>query len=94
MNIKQLLESKNIAFYVQYVDDILVIFDKTKINSHTINMYINNTHNNMKLIPTHEEYGSIVFLDLTILRKHTKLETDTNRKPTTILTYSMVQSPS
>jgi hypothetical protein len=29
-NIKQLLDTKNIAFYVRYVDDILVIFDTTK----------------------------------------------------------------
>jgi len=29
-NIKQLLDLKNIALYVRYVDDILVIYDTTK----------------------------------------------------------------
>jgi hypothetical protein len=46
-HIKQFLKSKNRAFYVRYVDDTLVVFDKTKINSHTINTYINNIHNNI-----------------------------------------------
>jgi hypothetical protein len=82
-NIKQFLDSKNIVFYVQYVDDILVIFDETKIHSHTISMYISNIHRNIKLNPAYEEHSSIDFLDLTILCKHTKLETDIYRKPTT-----------
>jgi len=51
-NIKQLLDTKNIAFYVRYVDDILVIFDTTKINLKTINTYISNINNNIKLNPT------------------------------------------
>ena len=36
-----LLDMKNIALYVLYVDDILVIYDKTKINLQTINTYLN-----------------------------------------------------
>jgi len=35
LHIKQLLDTKNIAFYVRYIDDILIISDTTKINSHT-----------------------------------------------------------
>ena len=80
---KQVLDTKNITLYVRYVDDILIILDTTKINSHTINTYINNTHNNIKLNPTYEEHNSIEFLDSTILRKQTKLEIDIYRKPTT-----------
>jgi hypothetical protein len=49
-NIKHLLDTKNIAFYTRYVDDILIIFDTTKIDSHTINPYINNIHNNLTLL--------------------------------------------
>jgi len=37
VNIKQLLDMKSIALYVQYVDGISVIYDTTKINLHTIN---------------------------------------------------------
>jgi len=51
-NIKQLVDMKSIALYVRYVDDILVIYDTTKINLHTINTYINKIHNNIKLNPT------------------------------------------
>jgi len=75
-NIKHILDTKNIAFYIRYVDDILIIFDTTKIDSHTINVYINNIQKNLKFNPTHEEHNSIDYLDLTILRKHNKLERD------------------
>jgi len=50
-NIKQLMDLKSIALYVRYVDDILVIYDTTKINLHTINTYVNKIHNNIKLNP-------------------------------------------
>jgi hypothetical protein len=72
-NIKHLLDMKSITLYVQYVDDILVIYDTTKINLHTINTYINKIHDNIKLKPTYEEHNSIDFLDLTITRRYTKL---------------------
>jgi len=39
-NVKQLLDTKNIAFYTQYIDDILVIYDATKSSLHTITTYI------------------------------------------------------
>ena len=73
-NIKQFLEAKSIIFYVRYVDDILIIFDKTKISSQNINTHIN---------PTYEEHSSIYFLDLIIRRQYKKLEIDIYRKPTT-----------
>jgi len=82
-NIKQLLDTKNLAFYVRYTDDILIIFDTTKVNLHTINTYISNIYNNIKLNPTYEEHSSIDFLDLTISHKHKKLKVDIYRKPTT-----------
>ena len=75
-NIKQILDMKSIALYVRHVDDILVIYDTTKINLHTINTYINKIHNNINLNPTYGEHNSIAFLDLTITRRHTKLEVD------------------
>jgi len=74
---------KSIALYVRYVDDILVIYDTTKINLHTINTYINKIHNNINLNPTYEEHNSIAFLDLTITCRLTKLEADIYWKPTT-----------
>ena len=82
-NMKQLLDVKSIALYVRYVDDILVIYDTTKVNLHTINTYINKMHNNIKLNTTYEEHNSIAFLLPKITRRHTKLEVEIYRKPTT-----------
>ena len=71
-------------FLQQYEDtNIKQLLDTTKINLHTINTYISNTHNNIKLNPTYEEHSSIDFLDLTISREHKKLKVDIYRKPTT-----------
>jgi len=81
-----------IVFYIWYVDDILIIFDTTKIDSHNINAYINNIHKNLKLNPTHEEHNSIDYPDLTVLRKHNKLEVDIYRKPTTTDTTINIMS--
>jgi hypothetical protein len=82
-HIKQLLDTKNIAPYTRYVDDILIIHDTTKIQLHIINTYTNQIHENTKLNPTHETHRSINFLDLTIKCKQTNIEIDIHRKPTT-----------
>jgi hypothetical protein len=68
--------------YTRYLDDILIIYDATRIHPHTINAHINQIHDNIKLNPTYEN-KYINFLDLTITRKQTKLETDIHHKPTT-----------
>ena len=62
---------------------MLVMYDTTKINLHTINTYINKIHNNINLNPTYEEHNSIAFLDLTTTSRHTRREVDIYRKPTT-----------
>jgi hypothetical protein len=82
IHIKQLLDTKNIALYTRYVDDILIVYDK-KIQPQTINTHINQIHDDIKLNPTHETHNSINFLVLTIIRKQTNLEIDIYRKPTT-----------
>jgi len=79
-NIKQFLEAKSIIFYVRYVDDILIMFNKTKISPQNISTHINKVHNNIKLNPTYEEHSSINFLDLIIRRQYKKLDTDIYRK--------------
>jgi allophanate hydrolase subunit 1 len=65
-NIKQFLEAKSIIFYVRSVEDILIIFDKTKISPQNINTHIKKVHNNIKLNPTLEEHTSVNFLDVII----------------------------
>jgi hypothetical protein len=81
-SIKHLLDTKNLAFYTRYVNDILIIYDMTRTCSRTIDTYINNIHSNIKPNPTYEKHGSIDYLDLTITRKHKQLEVDIYRKPT------------
>jgi len=74
--IKHLLDTKNIAYYARYVDDILIIFDTTKISLHTVTRYINNIHSNIKRNTTYDQHNSIDFLDLKITHQHKKLEID------------------
>jgi hypothetical protein len=51
-HIKQLLDTKNITLYARYVDNILIIYDTTRIQPHIINTHINQLHDNIKLNPT------------------------------------------
>jgi hypothetical protein len=52
IHIKQLLDTKTITFYTRYVDDVLIICDTKRTNTHLINKYINQIHTNIKLNPT------------------------------------------
>jgi hypothetical protein len=54
------------------------------INTDTIHEYINQIYKNLQLNPTHENNGSISFLDLLIIINPSNLESDIYRKPTTI----------
>jgi len=68
IHIKQLLDTKNTALYTRYVDDILIIYNITKIQPQTINTHTNQIHDKIKLNPKHETHNSINFLDLKITR--------------------------
>jgi hypothetical protein len=81
--IKHLLDTQNILLHTRYVDDILLIYDTTINRPHAINAHINQIHDNINPNPTYEINVYINFLDLTITRKQTKLETDIYHKPTT-----------
>ena len=85
---KQFLETKSILYYTRYVDDILIIYDETKINPQIINTQINKIHDSMKFTPTREEHNTINYLDLTIRRHYNKLIIDIYRKPTATDTFS------
>jgi hypothetical protein len=76
IHIKQLLDTKNIALYTTYVDDILIIYDITKIQSQTIKTHVNQIYDKIKLNPTHETNNSINFIDLKITSNQTNLEID------------------
>jgi hypothetical protein len=85
-HIKHLLDTKNIIYYMRYVDDILIIYDTTHINDNTIHEYINRIHTNLQLQPTYETNGQTNFRDLLIIRNPSNLEIDIYRKPATMNT--------
>jgi hypothetical protein len=70
-NNKHLVDTKNIAFCTRYVGDILIIFDTTKIDSHTINAYINN-YLHLTILRKHKK------LEVDICRKTTTTDTTIN----------------
>lgn len=45
--IKNIIDSKNIIIYTRYVDDILIIYDHSKITSKRILQFSNTGHNNL-----------------------------------------------
>jgi HJR/Mrr/RecB family endonuclease len=78
VQIKQLLESKNITFYTRYVDDILIIYDTKRTTASKIKTYLDHIHKDLKLTPTYEQ-GQINFLDILITKqqKTTSISTST-----------------
>jgi len=79
---KHLIVSKNLIFYTRYIDDILIVYNSTRITPESIVQYTDTIHNNIQLNPTKETNGNICFMDLSITRKPTCLEIDIYRKPT------------
>jgi hypothetical protein len=65
---KQFFDTKNVAFYTRYVDDILPIHNSQHITPETKHNYINRIHPNLHFNPTYENNNSINFLDLLIIR--------------------------
>jgi Tfp pilus assembly major pilin PilA len=72
----------NINYYNRYVDDILIIYDSTKISATRISEYLNNIHKNLQFKQTDEDHNTISFLDLLVTRNHLNLTIDIYRKPT------------
>jgi hypothetical protein len=68
---KHCLENKKITYYKMYVDDIIIIFDKNKIDEDTIHNNINNTDEHLEFKLSNEEYETINYLDLSINRETT-----------------------
>jgi len=80
--IKHLIDTRILSFYTRYVDDILLIYDSTRTNPDSILQYIDTIHSNIQLSPTMESTNTINFLDLSITRGPTYLNTGIFHKPT------------
>jgi hypothetical protein len=81
--IRHLLDDKIICFYTRYVDDILLLYDKTHTNPDIITEYVNTIHNNIQLNPSTVVNNTVNFLDISITRNPPNLKTGIYRKLTT-----------
>ena len=89
VHIEQLLDTKKYTYnnsFIQRtccVDDILITYDTTRTNPHTIHAHINQIYDNIKLNSTYENNVRINILEWTKIRKQTNLKIDVFRKLTT-----------
>jgi hypothetical protein len=77
------LETKSIQFYARYVADILIVFDKSALNSDTLTNTLNDIHNSLTFMPSCETEGKIHYLDLQIICNNSTSEINIFCKPTT-----------
>jgi len=81
-NVKHWLESKEIIYYKRYVDDIFILYNKSKTNEIQICNKINKINKHLQTKINTEKEEKIQFLDLTISRKKHNIFIDIYRKPT------------
>jgi hypothetical protein len=81
-NIKQWLDSKEIRYYRQYGEDIIIIYNQTLINEEQILRGFNKINKHLQFNATVEENKKIHFLDLTIHREDNNLSISIYRKLT------------
>ena len=72
--IKQWTESREIIYYKRYMDDILIIFHRNKINKTTTINIMNSINEHLDFKASEEIHNSINYLDLTINRNVNKME--------------------
>ena len=76
-----ILIEHHIEGYFRYVDDILIVYKETKINTHNVLDAFNNTVPNLKFTLEEEVNNKINFLDVTINKNDSNLSYDICRKP-------------
>jgi hypothetical protein len=59
--IKHHLENRSLIYYNRYVDDILILYDQTKIQHQQIIQQANNIHLDLTFNHTAEDNGTISF---------------------------------
>jgi hypothetical protein len=85
-NIVNILSKFHIDSYSRYVDDILIIYNKTRTNIQDVLGEFNKMHQNLRFTLEQESNNTINYLDISIVRKDEKLEFNIYRKPTTTST--------
>jgi hypothetical protein len=81
-NIINILSKFHTESYSRYVDDILLIYNKTRTNIQEVLGEFNKIHHNLQFTLEQENDNTIIFLDISILRKDVKLKFNIYRKPT------------
>lgn len=81
--IERLLETKNITLFTRYIDDILIIYDTTKIDAELTTSSMNHVNESIMFSPTHENNGQTNFLDLLLIQKESSIEVGVYCKPMT-----------
>ena len=84
MHLKHYLETRDIIYYKRYVDDLLIIFDRTKTNEDIIHNIIHSADEHLEFKINEEENQTTNYLYLAIKRKRNNIELSIYRKPTYI----------
>ena len=79
---------KEVNFWVRYVDDVFVIFDKVNPNINTILGFLNTVHPNIKFTVKHEVNHCLHILDVDIKFNNGVFSTSTYNKPTSTDLYT------
>ena len=79
---------KEVNFWVRYVDDVFVIFDKANPNINNILGFLNNIHPNIKFTVEHKVNHCLHFLDVDIRFNNGVFSTSTYNKPTSTDLYT------
>jgi hypothetical protein len=82
IHIRPLIVSKQILFYTRYIDNILISYDIESTSQDNLTQLTNSIHTDLQFNVTRYSNGYIKFLDLTIIRKTSHLETYIHRKIT------------
>jgi len=80
--IKHCLEHKDIVYYRRYVDDLLIIYDQSRIKVDKILNFISNVDARLEFNLSQEAENTLQYLDLSIRRNDNNIELDIYRKQT------------
>ena len=80
--IKHCTKHKDILYYRRYVDDILLIYDQSKISAEKIHNFMNHIDAQLEFKTSEEIDNTLPYLDLSINRNNNNIVLEIYRKPT------------
>jgi hypothetical protein len=81
-HLPSLTQKHNLINYYRYVDNILLVYDTTHTNIHSITKDFNSIQTKLQFTQDTENNNSINFLDISIYRLPHTVNVGVNRKPT------------